>query len=603
VSGREEYDPLWLEVRRYLSIRSAKHPRALKSERAVLFLSDVTGVDSPWIWRDERVDPLLPLDDRVGALEVSSSGLVALASDIDGNERWRLEVYDLRSGTLSSIQGDGRTSINNVGAWSRDGAVHAFTSNIRNGVDFDLYLYVHGKGVRGPVATMEGMNSVSAWISDRHVLVVHSNTNLDRDIYLVDIASGEVRNLTKHEGEADNRSPIPLDGSRFLYITNADQEFSNIAVYDLGSGVWKYVYRSPRDVEAIDLSPDGRYVAFVENHEGFSKLYVSTVSFDEITLLDSPQGVVTDLSWGAAGIAYSVSGPRVGHEVFLVSPGTTPQVLTQSPKFGLRMEDMVVPEHVWYESWDGVRIPALIYRPKAGRPPYPAVVIVHGGPESQARPSFDMLPQVFARLGFLVLLPNFRGSTGYGKTFVHLDDRERRMDSLRDIGAIVDWAEERGLLVKGRVAITGASYGGYATLMSLALFPDYWSCGVERVGIVNLVTFIRNTGPWRRKYRIYEYGDPDTMYDVMMALSPITYLDRIRVPLMVVHGKNDPRVPISEAEQLVKRMRELGKEVVYIEIGDEGHGVAKVRNRTTVYAEIVKFIVKHTLPKAEGSYS
>ena len=603
MSRREEYDPLWLEVRRYLSIRSAKYPRALKAEQVVVFLSDVTGVDSPWIWRDGRVDPLLPLDDRVGGLEVSSSRLVALASDVDGNERWRLEVYDLSSGTLGSIQGDGRTSINNLGAWNSDGTVHAFTSNLRNGVDFDLYLYVHGRGVKGPVATLEGMNTVSAWISERYVLVVHSNTNLDRDIYLVDVVSGEVRNLTKHEGEADNRSPIPLDQSRFIYLTNSDQEFTNIAVYDLGRGVWKYVYRVPRDVEAIDLSPDGRYVAFVENYEGFSKLYASALSFEEVVLVDSPQGVIADLSWGAAGIAYSVSGPKVGHEVFLAIPRSAPQVLTHSPKFGLRMEEMVVPEHVWYESWDGMRIPALIYKPKTGRPPYPAVVIVHGGPESQARPSFDMLSQVFVRLGFLVLLPNFRGSTGYGKTFVHLDDRERRMDSLRDIGALVDWAEERGLLVKGRVAITGASYGGYATLMSLALFPDYWSCGVERVGIVNLVTFIRNTGPWRRKYRIYEYGDPDTMYDVMMSLSPITYLDRIRVPLMVVHGRNDPRVPISEAEQLVKRMRELGKEVVYIEIGDEGHGVAKVRNRTTVYTEIVKFIVKHTLPKAEGSYS
>jgi dipeptidyl aminopeptidase/acylaminoacyl peptidase len=597
---REEYDPLWLEVRRYLSIRSAKYPRAMKNERAVLFLSDVTGVDSPWIWRDGSVDPLLPLDDRVGGLEVSSSGLVALASDVDGNERWRLEVYDMRSGTLGSIQGDGRTSINNVGAWSSDGLVHAFTSNIRNGVDFDLYLYVHGKGVRGPVAVLEGMNSVSTWISERYVLVVHSNTNLDRDIYLVDVVSGEVRNLTKHEGEADNRSPVPLDSSRFLFLTNADQEFTNIAVYDLGRGDWKYVYRSPRDVEALDVSPGGMYVAFVENYEGFSRLYVSTVDFSEVVLVDAPQGVAADVSWGAAGIAYSVSGPRVGQEVFLANPGSAPRAVTSSPKFGLRMEEMVVPEHVWYESWDGMRIPALIYRPRTGKPPYPAVVIVHGGPESQARPSFDMLAQIFVRLGFLVLLPNFRGSTGYGKTFVHLDDRERRMDSLRDIGALVVWAEERDLLVRGRVAITGASYGGYATLMSLALFPDYWSCGVERVGIVNLVTFIRNTGPWRRKYRIYEYGDPDTMYDVMMALSPITYLDRIRVPLMVVHGRNDPRVPISEAEQLVRRMRELGKEVVYVEIGDEGHGVAKVRNRTSVYAEVIRFIVKHTLSAETG---
>ncbi|MCS7098754.1 MAG: prolyl oligopeptidase family serine peptidase, partial [Sulfolobales archaeon] len=167
-------------------------------------------------------------------------------------------------------------------------------------------------------------------------------------------------------------------------------------------------------------------------------------------------------------------------------------------------------------------------------------------------------------------------------------------DSIRDIGALVDWAEREGLVVKGRIAITGASYGGYATLMSMALFPEFWSCGVERVGIVNLVTFIKNTGPWRRKYRAFEYGDPETMADLMMELSPISHIEKIRAPLMVVHGENDPRVPISEAEQLVDASRKLGREVEFIRITDEGHGVARVRNKVTVYTRVVKFIVRHT---------
>ncbi|MEM2664560.1 MAG: prolyl oligopeptidase family serine peptidase, partial [Candidatus Methanomethylicia archaeon] len=198
------------------------------------------------------------------------------------------------------------------------------------------------------------------------------------------------------------------------------------------------------------------------------------------------------------------------------------------------------------------------------------------------------------RLGYIVLSPNFRGSSGYGKSFIHLDDREKRLDSLKDIGALVDWAEKEGLLEKGRVAVTGASYGGYATLMSMALFPDYWSCGVERVGIVNLVTFIRNTGPWRRKYRINEYGDPDKMYDIMIKLSPISHIEKIKAPLMVIHGANDPRVPISEAEQLVEAMKKMGREVKYIRIVDEGHGIAKIINRVNTQFEIIKFIMEHT---------
>jgi len=262
------------------------------------------------------------------------------------------------------------------------------------------------------------------------------------------------------------------------------------------------------------------------------------------------------------------------------------------------MENNVLPETVRYKSWDGMMIPALIYKPKFGKPPYPAVVTVHGGPESQDRPSFQFLPQILVKLGYIVLSPNFRGSSGYGKTFVHLDDREKRIESLKDIGALVDWAEEEGLVRKGEIAITGASYGGYATLMSMALFPEYWSCGVERVGIVNLVTFIKNTGPWRRKYRMHEYGDPEKMYDVMMELSPIKHLDKIKAPLMVIHGLNDPRVPISEAEQLVEEMRKRGREVKYIKVVDEGHGLVKINNRVNLQMEIIRFIMQHTPVKS-----
>jgi dipeptidyl aminopeptidase/acylaminoacyl peptidase len=592
------YDPLWLEVKRFFGIRSAKLPKASKDGRLVAFLSDVTGVDVPWVWDGERVDLLLPLEDRVGGVELGPGGLVALARDVNGNERWILDVYDASRGELLRVHGDGRTIVSMLGAWDADGSKLAFTSNARNGVDFDLYVYVRGRGAR-LAARLEGMNRAAAWLDGRRVLVVHSNTNMDSDIYLVDTESGAVENLTEHRGEARNLKPVPLDEGRFLFLTNAGQEFTNVALYDLEKRGWRYVYRVEREVEDLDASPDGSRVVFTENHDGFSRLYIADAGFREVQLVDSPEGVVGSVSWGAAGVFYDVSGPRVGHDVFAVKPGEEPRRLTRSPSYGIRMEENVAPEVARYESWDGMLIPVLMYRPRRGRPPYPAVVILHGGPESQARPKFDPLVQVLVRLGYLVMMPNFRGSTGYGKTFVHLDDRERRIDSLRDIGALVDWAEQQGLVVKGRVAVTGASYGGYATLMSLALFPNHWSCGVERVGIVNLITFIRNTGAWRRRYRLHEYGDPDTMADVMLELSPITHLERIKVPLMVVHGSNDPRVPVSEAEQLVARMRELGKEVVFLRLDDEGHGLAKVRNRTTIYTEIVKFIVKHTPPQVE----
>lgn len=591
----DEYDPLWFEVRRFLSIRFSKSPKAFKRRDTVIFLSDATGVDIPWIWSRDSIEPLFPFDERVGGLVLSEDGKVAFLWDIGGNERWVLDIYYMRDGVIKHVHGDGKRIVTSLGAWDSSGRRLYFTSTQRNGVDFDLYVYEEGFGVKS-IVNLEGMNNVAACIGDRGVLVVHSNTNLDSDIFFIGAYDGRVLNLTKHEDEARNMNPVPIDDKRFLFITNHGQEFLGIALYDLERKSWRYLYRANHDVEDLDISPDGNYVVFVVNEDGYSRVYVSDIEFRNIKLLDSSEGVVSSVSWGSAGIFYSVTGPRVGHEVYAIIGESAPKQVTRSPKFSVRVGEHMSLEATRYESWDGMKIPVLIYRPRQSKPPYPAVISLHGGPESQARPRFDPIIQALVRLGFLVLEPNYRGSTGYGKTFVHLDDRERRLDSLRDIGALVEWAEREGLLVKGHVAVTGASYEGYATLMSMALFPDYWSCGVERVGIVNLVTFIKNTGPWRRKYRIHEYGDPDTMGGIMLKLSPIYHVEKIKAPLMIIHGENDPRVPISEAEQLVEAMRKLGRNVEFIRISDEGHGVARVRNRVSIYTKMIEFIVKHTRP-------
>lgn len=595
-----EYDPIWLEIRKFLSVRLSTTPRAFKKSYRLVYLSDVTGVSIPWIKEASRNEPLIPLDQRVERISVSEKGVIAFGNDLDGNEKWRISIYDLEKKILMHIAGD-YTDINNVGAWNSNGNILGFTSNKRNDVDFDIYIYRLWNGVMGPIVKMDGINDVVEWIDNDHMLILHNNTNLDSDIYLLHVRNGFIENLTKHEGEAKNICPKIIDERRFLFITNIDAEYMGIALYNLENRSWRYVYQSDKEVETLELSPDKSRVAYVENKDGYSKLYISNMDFTYMREMKTPRGVIGELSWGMMGLTYSISNPKIGSEIWIWYEGTGQTQLTNSPKFDIDMEMNVIPEIIRYESWDGMKIPALIYKPKIGKPPYSAVVTVHGGPESQDRPSFQFLPQILVRLGYLVLSPNFRGSSGYGKTFIHLDDGEKRLSSLKDIGALVDWIEERGLIEKGRIAITGASYGGYATLMSMALFPDYWSCGVERVGIVNLITFIRNTGPWRRKYRIFEYGDPEKMYDVMMNLSPINHLEKIKVPLMVVHGVNDPRVPISEAEQLVEAMRKMGKTVKYIKIVDEGHGTAKVINRVNVQFEIIKFIMEYTPLKCEST--
>lgn len=593
MSLKYEYDPMWLEIKRYLSLRSATMPKAFKNSDQMMFLSDVTGISIPWILRMGKVEPLIPYDLRVGNISISECGLMAMGSDIDGNERWQISVYDLKTKVLKHVAGD-NTDINNVGAWSIDGKTLGYSSNRRNGVDFDLYIYRYGESKSKLITNFDGMNNIVEWMDEDHALVIHNNTNLDSDIYLLNIKSGTMENLTKHEGEARSTSPKNIGGGKFLFITNNGEEYMGIALYDLDKREWKYIYRSNRDVETIDLSPDGKRVAFTENNDGYSKLYTSKLDLTFVREMKIPLGVISEISWGKIGLAYQMSSPKIGNEIWAWREGAGQMQLTYSPKFDVNMDEMTLPETIKYESWDGMMIPALMYKPKSGRKPYSAVVTIHGGPEGQDRPSFQFLPQILVKLGYLVLSPNFRGSSGYGKTFIHLDDGERRISSLKDIGSLVDWAEEMGLVEKGRIAVTGASYGGYATLMSMALYPDYWSCGVERVGIVNLVTFIRNTGPWRRKYRMNEYGDPDKIYDIMIQLSPISHLEKIKAPLMVIHGANDPRVPISEAEQLVEKMEEMGREVKYIRVVDEGHGTAKINNRVNTQLEIIRFIMTHT---------
>lgn len=586
------HEDQWLEIKRFLSVRSSSNPIASKDEEYIVYLSDATGFPVPWMYDGEKGDVLFPIDNRVGEMTLSNKGLLATASDDKGNERWKIYVYDVKSRRLIHIAGD-NTDINNPGAWDSNGTMMGFTSNNRNGIDFDLYLYRYGKGVEGPIIEMEGRNRVEEWMDDQHLIVRHDNTNLDSDFYLYHLTENKLENLTEHEGEALNISPIKLDNTNFIYMTNQDREYLAIARYNLAKKEWKYIYTTNHDIEAISLSPDKQKIAFTVNVDGFSKLYIASLDFSEVREVEVPVGVITKISWGRMGLAFSMSGPKIGNEILIYREEKLRQ-LTYSPKYGLDIESMIIPKHIWYESYDGMKIPALIWRPVKGKPPYSAVVIIHGGPESQMRPRFQTLPQILVKLGYLVLAPNFRGSRGYGKTFIHLDDREKRLSSLRDIGAMVDWAVKKGLTEYKRVAVTGVSYGGYATLMSLALYPDYWSCGVERVGMSNLVTFLRNTGPWRRKYRIPEYGHPEKDYEMLLKISPITHVEKIRAPLLVIHGHYDPRVPVTEAEQLVEKLESMGRKVKFIRVIDEGHGLAKIRNRVNIESEVVDFIIKHT---------
>ncbi|CCC81125.1 S9 family peptidase [Thermoproteus tenax] len=562
-----------LLARRLLSVKNAVGPSA-GPDGSIYYLSDYTGQYQIWRFDWRRHDVLFPWDGRVGAMSISPRGHVAFAADVGGDERWRIYVLD--GDEVSDVATEG---FNNLGPWTEDGLKLAYTSTVESPADYYLYVYDRATGTSARLAELSGINAAADWCGDA-VLVAHEESSRDGDIYLV--GRDGVKNLTKHSGEEKNASPRCLGHGRVAYLSNRWSEYSAIALLDLNTGEAKPWVQLDREIEAFDVWEN--YMAYVVNEDGYSGLYIMHTPTGLTHKVGIPPGVVTSLSWRFGRLTFSLSGPQIGHEVFVY--GVEVRKITESPKYGLDFSKNAVPEAVRIKASDGVVIPVLLYKPSA-QPPYKAVFILHGGPESQARPYFEPLAQLLVRLGYLVVEPNFRGSTGYGKTFVTLDDGERRLNAVRDVAEVAEWAQRQGFIAD-RPCVMGGSYGGYLTLMSLALYPELWKCGVEIAGIVNLATFLERTAPWRRRHREAEYGRLEDR-ELLARLSPITYADKIAAPLLVVHGANDIRVPVGEADQLVARLRELGKEVEFLRLENEGH-VLSPSARPLVYGKAVEFI-------------
>jgi dipeptidyl aminopeptidase/acylaminoacyl peptidase len=290
----------------------------------------------------------------------------------------------------------------------------------------------------------------------------------------------------------------------------------------------------------------------------------------------------------------TADSPVDAMNVWVVDPATAEAVRWTATTLGtVPPEALVQPELVHFESFDGLPVPAFYYRPAEANGPLPVVINIHGGPEGQAQPIFNPVTQYLVGQGYAVLAPNVRGSTGYGKTYGHLDDVRKRMDSVADIKAAHAWLVEHGGADPGRIAVMGGSYGGFMVLACLVTYPQLWAAGVDIVGIANFVTFLENTSAYRRKVREHEYGSLENDRDFLAEISPINQVERITAPLLVIHGANDPRVPLGESDQIVESLRRREVPVEYLVYGDEGHGLAKLRNRLDAYPKVAAFLDRH----------
>lgn len=612
MDGLPELSPhLAEELSPYMAIRSAGFRGWHPSGQGIL-ISTRFGETSQVHWVRDPLgarQQLTFFNEPVGGVAASPSADTngfLFTKDVGGGESFQVFYYDLAKGT-SRLLSDGKARHGGP-LWSPDGERFAYFTTRRNGKDWDIITGTPAQGEERTILRGEG-----AWIPmdfsprrDRLIVSRLVSAN-ESHPHLLDLETGKTEPfLPRDEKVSFGRLRFSADGSGIYFTSDADSEFQRLRHYDLEGGRETVLSGDlDWDVENFSLSPDGRLLAYVVNADGSSQLHLKALSGAAPKIAELPLGRVNGLSFSADGrhLGFQLNSPRSPGDVFSLDLESGEMTRwTHSEIGGLDQESFVLPKLVRYPTFDEVdgaprQIPAFYYRPR-GDGPFPVVVRIHGGPEGQSRPTFDALMQYWINeLGIAVLVPNVRGSSGYGKSYLQLDNGKLREDSVADIGSLLDWIATRPELDAERVAVAGGSYGGYMVLASLVHYSERLRAAIDVVGISNFVTFLENTKDYRRDLRRVEYGDervPD-MRAFLEKISPANHADRMNSPLFIVQGLNDPRVPVTESEQMLAELRRQDKEVWYLMAEDEGHGFRKQGNRAVYNQAVVLFLQRYLL--------
>jgi dipeptidyl aminopeptidase/acylaminoacyl peptidase len=596
-----------LDLRQLLRARSVSAGRFDASGQHLVFVSDLGGVPQVWgVSGEGWPELLLAPPDRAQTIHPGPRpGQLAVGADIGGNEHTQILLLGEPGAGWDALTDDPE-HIHSFGGWSADGERISFAANTRAERWFDVYVRDLATGQTRCVVQHDSTNRAGPFSPDgRWLAVVRAFSAQHQELWLVDLhGDNPPRLLSDPDKEAFYERPEwSADGTTLFCLTDVGREFGAPAGIDVASGRLSFIVQDEEDIDELAVDPTGRRIAYARNHDGAAEIVVRELATNTETRVDGlPPGALYDywqsgLAWDPAGerLAISWTGSRATPNVWVWS-ASSPAARRLTYAGGLRINstEMVEPEHVQYPTFDGRQIPALFYPVKSATRP-PCVVVVHGGPEGQFRPTFQPLVQYLASAGFAVLAPNVRGSSGYGRAYLHLDDVRLRMGSVADLAHAAYWLRDSGRVDPERVALYGGSYGGFMVLAALTTYPELWAAGVDLVGIANFVTFLENTGPWRRHLREAEYGSLERDRDFLTEISPINHVENIRAPLLVIHGANDPRVPIGEAEQMVERLRALGRTVEFMRLEDEGHQIAKLKNKLTAYPKAVEFLRQYVL--------
>ena len=525
------------------------------------------------------------------------------SKDFGGNEFRQNYRYDLDTGDVTLLT-DG-SSKNSRGVWSHSGSQMVYTSTRRTGKDADLYVInpLQPETNRLLCKVDGGGWFPMDWsIDDQKILEKEYVSVNESYLWLIDVETGKETLLTPKEGAekvAYGTARFSKDGKGLYLTTDRDSEFQRLAYFDFSTQHHRYLTTDIKwDVERIALSEDGQFLAFTVNQEGASVLHVLDLALgQEISLPQLPIGLIYGVRWRPQSqeLGFTLISAQSTADVYSISLETGEITRwTESETGGFDTSTFVQPELVHWNSFDDRRISGFLYRPPSRfKGKRPVVINIHGGPEGQYRPGFLGRQNVYLNeLGVALLYPNVRGSSGYGKTFLTLDNGYLREDSVRDIGALLDWIAAQPDLDSDRILVTGGSYGGYMSLAVATHYSDRIRASIDIVGISNFVTFLENTESYRRDLRRVEYGDerdPD-MRQFLLDISPLNNADKIKKPLFVVHGQNDPRVPVGEAAQIVETVRRNNTPVWYLLAKDEGHGFSKKQNADFLFYSTVMFI-------------
>lgn len=587
-------------------VGAATAPQFSPDGSEIAFITTLSGL--PQLWRMPATGgyprAVTAGDDPVSGAAWGPNGQLAFAVSPGGGYNAQIYIATPDGMERQRITAGGQEN-NFSGDFAADGR-YFFRSNLRDAASTDAWIFDPERGESRLALEFEGLGGIADLLGDKALvyrLVTRGNTNL----WLDDLATGASTLLTPHEGPALVSGQFSADGRTVFVAHNLDGDntvFARIDLDDAGrpSRPHTLAERDGVELDGFELDTARRQALLRWNVAGRNELELYDLETGERRLLPPPPAEL------ATGVDFAPDGRSV---VLMISGSTSPweiwrlelasgeyQRLSYSPHVGVDLDTMVRPKLRRFVAHDGLELTGWLYLPPGFAAPGPVVLSFHGGPEAQERPAFRADYQALLDSGIAVFAPNIRGSAGFGKAFLQLDNHEKRFDANRDIRSAADWLVEAGIGARGRLGIMGGSYGGYAVMIGVTEFPDTFAAGANLFGIVNFETFFEHSTPWMGAISTGEYGDPRTQRQLLRDLSPIHKLDRVKAAMLVMHGANDTNVPVVEAEQVVSTLEQRGLDVTYVLFPDEGHGWRKEANRVRSTVELVRFFRQHLLAES-----